>query len=233
MTLGCDNVSVSELIINGVVHARRNYFWQQQISCAGCQNCVCTGPPGEYGWDSAHVWPNGWDNIFHKEWVDLPAGVNTIDTRGFRFGLGGAESMIEVAVWRKACPTPEPIVSNIVCIPASTISGQGLCEFERLAALYGVMVGCVQVVQPTNCTYGPDVYQDGPDCIQGCEGSCFIYADDVASPGNPFGGQPLNSITLNYAYETRVQITWTTAFLQNFFVKCDPACPDCPACPPP
>jgi len=216
MTQGCDNISVAELYINGLVYSRRNYYWQHMISCAGCQNCACND------WDSAHLAPNGWDNIMHLEWVDLPAGVNTISVRGFRFGIGGVQSALELAVWCRECP---PVTTNVICIPASVIAELGLCEFERLAALHGTMVGCVQVSQP--CAKAPDIYQYGNYCIMSCEGTCHIQPGDIASEENPLGGQPMNQITLEYDCPIRVQIGWHTAFLQNFFISCNEACPDC------
>lgn len=209
MTLSCGNVPVAEFHINGVVYARRNHHWQQMVPCGGGNYCGCE-------WDANHPAFHGWDNILFMRWVDLPAGVNTITVRGFRFGRSGVQSAIEAAVYRQTCP-PQ-VVSEITCIPPEVIAEQGLCYLEQQAALEGIMVGCVEITSP--CTQGPDVYQDGPDCIFNCDPQgCDIVAAD--SPN----GQLLNTIVLNYAYPIRVEFDWHTTFVQDFVGQCE-GCPD-------
>lgn len=224
MTLSCEDVSVAELHIgsdsgaspgnNMYVYARRNKQWQEQIICSWTNFCSCD-------WDTAHPAPGGWNNATLRHWVDLPAGVNIIQSKGYRFGKGGVQTTLEVAVWRKECPAQEVVISNVVCIPPETIQEQGLCEFERLAALYGAMVGCITNTLSTPCYQGPDVCQSGYGCASACsEDGCLLLAADKPSGANPMGGQLLNSITLNYPYETRVRIDWDTAFLQNDIIDC-------------
>lgn len=211
MTLNCDNIAVAELHINGVVYARRNHHWQQMIPCYNENHCGCS-------WDANHPAPSGWDNILFKHWVELPAGVNTITVRGFRFGRSGVQSAIEAAVWRKTCP-PQ-VVSEITCIPPEVIAEQGLCYLEQQAALEGIMVGCIELTDP--CTQGPDVYQNGPACIH----QCIVDGCEIYPPDSP-NGQLMNTITLNYPYAIRVDLEWETTFIQDFIGQCE-GCPDHP-----
>lgn len=228
MTLNCENVSVAELHIGTnagpspgndmTVWARRNYHYLAQIPGQFHNFCGCA-------WDSAHPYNFGWDNIKLCHWVDLPAGTNVIQSKGYRFGIGGVASTLDVGVWRKDCPT-QVVTNNVICIPAEVISELGLCYLEQQAALYGIMVGCIDDAVITPCTQGPDFCCTAEGVTGACDPGqgCIVFPADLPNAGNPMGGQVLNEIILNYPYDVRVHIEWETSFLQDFIPD---DCPDC------
>lgn len=221
------NCAIAEVRVNGVVHSRRSCHWTEITSCYPVTS-ACDYPNG------VPLNPADYVNIMHKKWIDLPAGANTIEVYGLRMGRSSVESQIEVAVWRKECP---PVMTDVICVPASVIAEQGLCEFERLAAIHGAMVGCIQV--SSNCQQGPDVYTSGPCCLEtrckpeGNPGEDECDGCQPNDPPNPGGGWQLNLVSLNYPYDVRVAVEWETAFVQDTIGQCDCTTePDPPILPP-